>query len=243
MKLIIFLLLFGLVAKSQIDSVLGLPLIGIHFGGQMPAADMAKRFGPNLEAGGMLAYKTNKNWIFGVESSYLFGKNVKEKVLTNLTNSDGFITDNEGFPADLRINERGFILTAFFGRVFNLSKNNPNSGIIFTLGGGYLQHKINIYDAQQKVAAVKGNLKNGYDRLTNGYTFSQFLGYLNLSENRLLNFYFGVQMYEAFTVSVRKFNYDTRLPDTKPRFDILQGVRLGWILPLYKRKPNDYYTN
>ena len=118
MKLIIFLLLFGLVAKSQIDSVLGLPLIGIHFGGQMPAADMAKRFGPNLEAGGMLAYKTNKNWIFGVESSYLFGKNVKEKVLTNLTNSDGFITDNEGFPADLRINERGFILAAFFGRVF-----------------------------------------------------------------------------------------------------------------------------
>jgi hypothetical protein len=79
--------------------------------------------------------------------------------------------------------------------------------------------------------------------LTNGLSFSQFLGYLNLSENRLLNYYIGFQFYEAFTHSVRKLNYDTGVQDTKQRLDVLSGMRLGWILPLYKKKPNDYYYN
>lgn len=243
MKLLVVLVLFSCVCSAQMDSAMGLPLVGIHVGGQIPSGDLVKRFGPNLEAGGMFAYKTRSNWIFGIESNYMFSRNVKEDVVKGLKNADGFVTDNEGHQADLRITERGFGLHVFTGRVFSLSKRSPNSGIMITVGGGYLQHKINLYDAQQKIAAIKGDLKYGYDRLTNGYSFSQFIGYLNLSENRLLNFYVGFQFYEAFTKSVRKFNYDTGLPDVAKRTDILSGLRLGWILPLYKRKPNEFYYN
>jgi len=109
------------------------------------------------------------------------------------------------------------------------------------VGFGYLQHKINLYDAQQKIAALKGELKYGYDRLSNGLVISQFVGYMILSKNRLLNIYMGIESAQAFTKSVRKFNFDTGLADTKQRLDILTGLKFGWILPLYKKTPNEFY--
>lgn len=245
MKKLALLLTLSLpfLAGAQIDSALTIPLVGIHIGGQLPFGDMADRFGPNLDAGGMFMLKTKKNWIVGIESNYFFGRNVKENVLSQLTNSDGFMIDNEGYPADIRVTERGLGIHLFGGRLFKLASANPNSGLIITAGAGYMHHKIKLYDAQQKIAAFKGDLVKGFDRLSAGLSLSQFVGYLFLGENRLLNFYAGIDCYEGFTTSVRKMNYDTGLPDTKRRLDVLLGFRFGWILPLYKKKPNDFYVN
>jgi hypothetical protein len=241
--LLLSLVLLSGLLQSQVDSAIALPLVGIHFGGQIPAADLAKRFGPNLNAGGAFMYKTKKNYIVGIESNYFFGRNVKEDVLVNIKSSSGFVIDNEGYPADLRITERGVGVHLIAGKVFNFLSANPNSGIVATIGAGYMQHKIHFYDAGQKVAAVKGDLRFGYDRLSNGISFSQFIGYLFLSENKILNFYAGFEAYQGLTTSVRKLNYDTGLPDTEKRLDQLYGIRLGWILPLYKKKPREYYYN
>lgn len=241
------LLLLGLccslVSTAQIDSALTLPLVGVHIGGQMPYGDLSKRFGADLETGGTFMLKTRRNWIVGLEANYFFGRNVKENVITQLTNSDGFMLDNEGYPADIRITERGLCLNLSGGRLFKLASANPNSGVVVTVGAGYIQHKIKLYDAQQKIAAFKGNLARGYDRLTAGFCLNQFVGYLFLSENRFTNFYAGFDFYEGFTSSVRKLNYDTGLADTGRRLDLLVGFRFGWVLPLYKKRPNDFYYN
>lgn len=242
-KVFALLFLIPFCSVSQNDSLPALPLVGVHFGGQLPGGDMVHRFGPNLDAGGMLAYKTRRNWVFGLEGNYMFGRNVKEEVAKNLKNSDGFVVDNEGYPADLRITERALGVHVIAGKLWPVNKSKPNSGLILTVGGGYFQHKVKLYDAQQKIAAIKGELVYGYDRLSNGVSVSAFAGYLHLSENRLLNFYFGVSFYNAFTKSIRKLNYDTGLPDTRLRQDILTGLRVGWILPLYKRAPNEFYYN
>ena len=243
MRIVTVLIFLSFIGKSQIDSALTIPLLGIQLGGEVPFGDLAKRFGPNLDVGGVFMVKTKKNWVYGIESSYMFGRNVKEDVLKQLRNSEGSITDNEGFPADVRVTERGFRINAFIGRVFSVANTNPNSGLMINLGFGYMQTKINLYDAQQKIAAIKGTLKYGYDRLSAGPSLSQFIGYLFLSENRLLNFYAGFEFYEGFTKNIRKVNYDTGLPDTQKRFDAIGGFRFGWILPLYKKKPNDFYYN
>lgn len=243
MRLALLLIFSSLFTKAQIDSALFVPLVGVHFGGQLPGGDLSQRFGANLNAGGSFMVKTKKNWLLGLESNYFFGKNVKEDVLSQLRSEDGSVIDNEGRPADLRITERGIGVHAVFGKVFKVFSANPNSGLMFTVGAGYLQHKINLYDAQQKIAAVSGELKHGYDRLSNGVSTTQFLGYLFLSESRMLNFYFGFEAYQGFTKSVRKLNYDTGLPDTKKRLDMLYGFRFGWILPLYKKTPNEFYYN
>jgi hypothetical protein len=91
MRLTIVLLFLTCFGKAQIDSAIAVPLIGINIGGDLPYADMAKRFGPNLKAGGSFMYKTKKNWIVGAEFSYRFGRNVREDVLKQLKNSDGFL--------------------------------------------------------------------------------------------------------------------------------------------------------
>jgi hypothetical protein len=243
MRLCLILLFISQLLKAQIDSAMNVPMVGIHLGAHLPGGDLAQRFGGDLALGGSFMFKTKKNWIVGVESNYFFGRNVKIDVLSQMRSEDGRVIDNEGFPADLRVTERGMAIQPVFGKVFKWLSANPNSGLMVTVGAGYIQHKIKLYDAQHKIAAVKDELAYGYDRLTSGFSTSQFIGYLFLGENRMTNFYFGLEAYQCFTKSVRKLNYDTGLPDTKSRLDLLFGFRFGWILPLYKRKPYNYYYN
>ena len=228
-------------AQSVKDSCVRILMIGFHFSGQLPQNDLAARFGSNLSAGASFSWKTKQNILVNVEGSYFFGRNVKEDVVASMRNSDGAITDNEGYPADLRLTERGWNIFGNVGYVISKWGNNPNSGVFFTVGGGWMQHKVKLYDANQKIAAVKGDLKKGYDRLSGGFGLSQFIGYKYISDNRLANCYFGFEFYEAQTQSLRGYNYDTGLEDTKKRLDVLIGFRFGWILPLYKRTKDFYY--
>lgn len=232
---------FNSKAQSVKDSSFRIILTGVHISGQLPQNNLAERFGPNFSAGVDLIWKSKHNFLFGVEGSYFWSKNVREDVVACMKNSDGFITDNEGYPADLRLTERGWNFYANVGKLFPKTGHNPNSGMFFTVGAGYMQHKIKLYDANQKIAAIKGDLKKGYDRLSGGFALTQFLGYQYLSNNRLANFNFGFEFYEGFTQSFRGFNYDTGLNDTQKRMDILIGFRFTWILPLYKRTKDFYY--
>jgi len=40
---------------------------------------------------------------------------------------------------------------------------------------------------------------------------------------------------------VRKFNYDTQMPDTDRRFDLLLGAKVGFIIPIGKNERVIYY--
>jgi hypothetical protein len=234
-------LAFNTYSQSVKDSSFRILMVGVHLSGQLPQYDLAKRFGPNLNAGATFTWKTKQNILIGFEGSYFFGKNVREDVVSSMRNEDGFVVDNEGYPADLRSTLRGWNFHLNAGYLFNKLGHNPNSGLFFTVGAGYMQHKVKLYDANQKIAAVKGDLKKGYDRLSGGFAVSQFIGYKYLSNNRLANCYFGFECYQGFTQSFRGINYDTGLTDTQKRFDISVGFRFGWILPLYKRTKDFYY--
>jgi hypothetical protein len=229
-------------AQSVGDTAINIPLVSVHFAGHIPKGDLEQRFGDNLAVGGSFMFKHRTTWLIGVDGCYFFGRNVKDDVTAQLKNDQNFIIDNDGFPADLRITERGFTSYLVVGKIFPKLGHNPNSGLIINLGFGYMQHKIKLFDAQKKVAAVKGDLMKGYDRLSGGFAMEQFIGYLFLSKNRLANFIAGFEFHEGFTKSYRGFNYDTGMKDTKTRLDYLVGFRIGWILPLYKRT-QDYYFN
>jgi hypothetical protein len=240
--IIISLFCSTLFSQGIIDTTLNVPLISVNHAGQKPGGDMKDRFGENLSIGGSFLFKSRKTWVVGVEGAYFFGKNVRENVVEQMKTNENFIIDNEGFPADLRISERGFNSYVVVGKLFPKLGVNPNSGLMINLGFGYMQHKIKLYDANQKIAAVKGDMAKGYDRLSGGLAMEQFVGYLFLSGNRLVNIIAGFEFHEAFTKSYRGFNYDTGLPDTKQRKDYLIGFRIGWVLPLYKRTQDFYYN-
>ena len=225
------------------DSCYRLIIVGIHIAGDIPLGDMQNRFGSNMSAGMPVLFKTHKNLIIGVEGNFFFGGNVKENPLNYMYTTGGTITDGNGNPGRFRLNERGFTTYGLIGTVINKLGRNKNSGLLLYMGLGYMQHKINIYDVGKSLPQVFGDLKKGYDRLTGGPALEQFIGYMFLARNRLANCYAGFSIQEGFTTGLRGYQYDTMMPDNQRRIDILLGIRLGWMLPIYKKAPKEFYYN
>ncbi|MBL0330548.1 MAG: hypothetical protein IPP64_14260 [Bacteroidetes bacterium] len=232
-----------LVAQVSIkDSVIYTPYFGLGYGYQISAGDLNKRFGNSSAIEFNLDFKTKKNWVFGVNGSYIFGKDVKESLFDSISTASGSIIDGNGQFADVRLYERGFTASVSAGRLFAFKKPNPNSGVLFSVGVGFIQHKIRIETIGNTTPQLSKEYKKGYDRLSNGLLLSQNLGYLYLSNNRLVNIYVGFECMQGFTQSRRSFDYDLMKQDTEKRLDILYGGKLVWILPLYKRAPQEFYT-
>ncbi|HLC82767.1 MAG TPA: hypothetical protein VJI69_02985 [Bacteroidia bacterium] len=241
----ICILLFALNLVSQVsvkDSSIYTPYIGVSYGYHLPEGNMLKRFGNSSTIGLNLEFKTKKQWTFGINGSYIFGKDVKESLFDSIATSSGAIINGNGAFADVRLYERGFTTSLTAGRLFSFKKPNPNSGIMFNVGVGFIQHKIRIETIGNNAPQLSKQYKKGYDRLTNGFLLSQNLGYLYLSDNRLVNFYIGFECMQGFTQSRRSYDYDLMKQDTEKRVDILYGGKFAWILPMYKRAPQEFYT-
>jgi hypothetical protein len=237
------LIAFGSFAQVSVkDSSVFIPHVAIAYGYQFSAGDLSDRFGNDNKVQMNLDFKTVKNWTFGINGSYFFGKDVKESIFDSISTSNGGIIDKTGQFADVRLFERGFSIAVTAGRMFSWKKPNPNSGIVFNVGAGLMQHKIRIETIGNAVPQLSKEYKKGYDRLTNGFMLTQDLGYLYFSSNRLVNFYVGLECMEGFTQNRRSYNYDTMMKDNSKRTDILFGGKVAWILPLYKRAPQEFYT-
>jgi len=246
-KVILFICLAGFYhgadAQVKLSEKAGFPLFGLHYAYQIPGHDLAKRFGNNSQIGGSFLYKFKANLIAGVEGSFLFSENVKneDQYLELIGTSDGFVISEGGTFAGVFFHQRGFNLQARFGGILPIFGPNPNSGLLVLGGAGMLQHKIRIEVEENNAPQLRGNYKKGYDRLTNGPSVSQFIGYVHFDNNRTINFQVGLEFTQAWTQSRRPFDFDRMQPDTQKRFDSLWGIRIGWILPLIKRAPRDYY--
>lgn len=242
----ILFLLCSYIVAGQSSYKRGDPIMNIqfHYTYTQPQGDMALRFGTfhNLGFGGL--FKLSTNWVFAADVSYQFGNKVKDlDFLYNLTNSSGNIMTNSGTDASYNVGMRGFSSFGKVGRVFPLGLKNRNSGIMVMLGGGIYYHKINISTTRNDIPTLTEDLKKGYDKLSMGPAATQFLGYYYHSHNRFYNFYIGVDFVEAYTQSVRKYNYDTMMPDTDKRWDMTIGARIGWMIPIYlkaKTSNNEY---
>jgi len=228
------------------DSVLFTPIIETSFSVNFPGGDLVNRFGINGAIGGGIKVKTKTNLILGLKYDYFFGRDVKEwQILNNLQTQSGFIINPDGLPSETDLFERGYALFGIIGKVspsFGEIKLGPNknSGLIYWVGFGMLQHKIRI---KSDVPQLQNEYSKGYDRLSNGIAVTEFLGYLHLGNTRLINFYFGIDACQAWTKNRRGFNFDTMKAEDELRFDLLTGFKFGWILPLYKKMPNEFYYN
>ncbi len=226
------------------DSIIGTPIFALHYGGNLTSADLKDRYGYLNHIGGLVGYKTSQNWFWGVEANFIFGNKIRmNDPLKNLRDSNGNITDENGDIASVIFNSRGLNVNAAFGKVLPILSPNANSGIFVHGGVGILSHKLRIETNNQVVPPIEGDYKKGYDRLTMGVNLHQFVGYSLMSNRGLVNFYGGFYFQEGFTKNQRTINFDE--PDipvsTKTRLDIQYGFKLGWMIPVYKRLPKDYY--
>ncbi len=225
------------------DSAIGTSMFYATYSYQFPGGDLAQRFGSNSSIGGGFMYKTKSNWLFGLEGNFLFGQVVKnsDSLLADITNKEGFIIDQNGMIADIVYYMRGYSFYAKFGKLIPLFSPNPNSGFLILLGGGYLQNKIRIHNPGNTAPQLLDDYKKGYDRLNGGISLSASLGYLYLSNTRLLNFYLGFEFTQAWTKSLREYNFDLEKKDDSKYSSQYYGIKVCWLIPLYKRTPKEYY--
>ncbi len=220
--------------------------LNVSYSAQLPAGELANRFGLSMSAGTSLEYfLANKNLIIGAEAYYLFGQTVKEDILAFARTTEGEILGDIGTYAQVDLRQRGYFWGGHIGRFFKTKEgDNQIGGLRVTLGGGFLQHYIRIQDNQNvSIAQLSGAYRAGYDRLTNGFALNQFIGWQVLSRNKRINFHIGLELTEGFTKNRRGFNFDTGLRDDKNRLDMLYALKLGWMLPFWsaqKASENEY---
>lgn len=225
------------------DSVINFPMVYAAYGFHFLGGDIADRFGPSSTIGGGIGYKTKKNMYFGFEYSYLFGGKVKDgdEIIKDIMTSDGQLIGQNGEYAIFQYYERGHIIWFQAGKLIPVLSRNPNSGLLIKLGGGFVQHRMDVSVQENTALQLSGDYKYGYDRLTRGFGLNQFIGYLFIGESRLWNFYAGLDFSQAWTKNVRDVNFDTRLPDDSQHLDLFFGFKVGWVIPIYRSAPVDYY--
>ncbi len=242
-SIVLFLLLFYafLISQDIKTKKINLHLISFAYSYQLPLGDLKNRFGANSAAGLGYAWKNKKNLYFGIQAYYLFGTNVKDDVLSNISTNSGHIINKYGKHTSYVLSERGYWIGGKVGKVFNLFGPNKNSGIITYLGAGFLQHKIRIDLENNDAFQIMGDYKKGYDRLSNGLGFNQFVGYMYLSNRNAVNFYTGIEFYQAFTESRRDYDFYSMQKDNQNRTDILMSFKFAWIFTAYKKMADDYF--
>ena len=226
------------------DSSILLPSLKLGYSASFPQSDLQNRFGFTSTINTKFDVKFRNQWIIGAQYNFMFGATVKDSGMIQelLTDGGGIINTNGEFGT-YELLQRGHHVNIFIGRLFPVFSPNPNSGIIATLGGGIFTHRINFNNISGDLVQLNGESSKGYDRYTAGYSLTQFLGYQFHSNNRLLNFYGGFEFTQAFTKIRRGYQVDYEIDDVRfgSRTDLLFSIQVGWILPLYKRPPKEFY--
>ena len=134
----LFLLLFSLrfmvsaQGETKNESI-STPLVGIHWGGNLPGGDLLARYGYLNNLGFSAGYKLESQWYFGVDANFIFGNQVKMNgIFDHLLDDKGNITDVNGTKATVLVFPRGFNANFSVGRLFPTGKKNANSGITRT---------------------------------------------------------------------------------------------------------------
>ncbi len=223
-------------------------IINANLTGDLPLADMAKRYGKDFRVGFSFTYKLKSNWVFGTSCDFLAGNmikedsfmiNIKDKYSGPFNGKVVQMLNVEGYRTGVPVYERGYLIGLQLGKIINFNHNTPDNGLFLMTTAGFIQHKITIFNKEKDVAQLRGDFMKGYDRLTNGWFVEQYVGYAYFANNALLNFNFGVDVMLGFTQGRRDYLWDVMRTDTKSRNDFLIGVRGGWMIPIFRRKSED----
>lgn len=189
-------------------------------------------------------FKAKSNWTFGIEYGHIWWNEVKngDSILKHILTEDGQIIDIGGLYAVFDLFGRGFTITGQVGKLIPVLSHNDNSGILLKAGIGYMQHWVRIQvKEQESVPWLSGDYVKGYDRLSSGLTLNQFIGYSYIGNSRVWNFYGGFEFTQGFTRNQRDIDFDTRIKDDKSRVDLIFGIKIGWMIPVYRNTKSDFY--
>ena len=229
-------------SKDYVDTAATMIWLGPSMSGQLPMGDLHKTFKANLALGANFTVKTQKNWTFDLSFSYMFGANLRDATASFLgdmvreVGGEHIIIDGNGLESQLYFEGRYWFVGPSFGKVIPVNRWK-NSGIWLRFGAGYFGHKIRINDYDNQVPQLLDDYKKLYDHRSAGFAMNQFIGYLFIQKNRLLNFYGGIEFYEIWSKPNRNYVFpEGPTANMKYKFSGLAGIKIGWNIPLYEKK-------
>lgn len=248
-KLLLLFFFFGFIglpAQSQkrvSDTMVSTVLFQATYAFQIPGGDLTEYFGNNSTIGGGVSYKTDKNWLFGAFGHFIFGDQVNNRaeILQGISTSEGEVIDGNGLYTSLALFERGFHLQLKAGKLFSVLGPNPNSGIYIQGSLGYLMHRIRIETQFGTAPQLMDDYALGYDRMRGGLAYGGEIGYLLMSNSRLLNLSVALELTQVSAKSLRDYDFALMRKDDKTYNDQYIGIRISWMIPTYKRAPQQFY--
>ena len=237
--LVLLFLFCNMLAFAQEKSWFNL---SAEYGYFTPGNDLKNKYGNNSTIGGSAIYKTSNNLLISFNGFYLFSDKVKNKnsILEIINNDKGDLIDGNGEIAEIRYFERGMGFYLKIGKIFPIWQINKNSGPTISIGPGFFQHKTRIDNPENLAPQIVGDYKKGYDRLSNGVSCNQFIGYTIFSDNRIFNCFFGIEFVQAWTQN-RRYDYNLMKKDNTKMFDTMWGVKAGWIIHFRRRVSGNIY--
>lgn len=243
--IVLTLISFSIFGQKNIDSCITFPMFSASYMVQVPDGDLSKRYGINSNVGGSFMFKNKRNIFSDFNINFIFGSILKGDAAhlfdSISTSNNQAIINQYGEYAKIRTFERGLFAGARIGKIFSFGYPNNNSGVLISIGGGYLMHKIRIENDGNNAPQILNDYKLGYDKLRYGLSTSEFIGYIYFSKSQVLNFYVGFELYQAWTKSGRSWDFNLMKKDEGKYFDLLYSFKVGWILPIYRKEPQKYY--
>ena len=245
-KVVVYLMVLSISSlsfgQSIKDTSLLMNMFSFHVSGHVPGGAIAQRYGMNMGVGGSYMLKLASGWMLAADFTFFSGNDFKaDSVFDAVRDEYGDFINTFAEIGEAAFYERGFYTGLRAGKLFPIIGPNPNSGIVVLLSGGLLQYKTLIHQDGREVPYILEDYSKGYDRLTNGFGLSQFIGYLHLDSHEPINFYVGFEFHQAWTKNRRDWNFDSMEKDLNLYNDYLFGIRFGWIFPINKNTVDTYY--
>ncbi len=229
--------------ETTADSAVAISIFEASLSIHEPGGDLKENFGQSTNINVAFNRKLKTNWTFGGQVSFITGGNVKNEteLVSNIISSSGALA-SDGRTTQISMDERGMNFSLNIGKVYPIFGSNKNSGLWLQFGAGYLYHKIKIEDIDAKSPIfLDEEILKGYDNLSAGPSTSQSIGYIHLSDKKVVNFYVGLEFIQAYTKNLRKYSYQEMKPVSGSKFDSLIGIKIGWVIPTYKRVTDKYH--
>ena len=213
---------------------------------QFPGKDTKTLYNNTNSIGGSLVYKTKSNWIFAFNGNFISGNSInisRKELFGDILDNNGEIITGDGIYGSYALFQRGAHFQGKVGKLFPVLAPNPNSGFFVQGGLGYLFNRIRTEFGSyaSPPPALAGDYPYGYDRMRGGFAWSGEFGYLFMSNTRALNFSISVEIIQAYTKPLRKWDFNLMAKDTNRYIDQYIGIRAAIYIPTYQRKPAEYY--
>ena len=209
---------------------------GVHYGWQLPAADLKHRFGSFFGLGPQLTWWGKKMYWQG-SYQYYFGAQVHEDVLQGLRSTDGSVVGSTLIiPAFLRL--RGWSTQLMAGKWFN--SGHPRWSFGVQAGPGWISHRLKALDESQSHPLLVKPYWSGYDRLSSGPGIT---GGLAMLYQATAQAWFRLDIHHTLAwTQLRHVQYDGYHENSR-RQDRMTSIRISWLWPIALRAQaeNIYY--